>query len=74
MYYRFSVDDNIRFLRDLSEKDHESIFSHPYLALFKKLHDKYDARFQFNLFYSTEGFDLSQITDRYKSQWQECSS
>ncbi|MBE6714262.1 MAG: hypothetical protein E7575_03115 [Ruminococcaceae bacterium] len=74
MYYRFSIDDNIRFLRDLSEKDHENIFSHPYLALFKRLHDKYGAKFQFNLFYSTEGFDLSQMTDRYKSQWQECAS
>lgn len=74
MYYRFSVDDNIWFLRDLSKGDYHSLFHHPYLALYKSLHDKYGARFQLNIYYETEGFDLSEMTDKYKSEWIENSS
>ncbi len=74
MYYRFSVDDNIWFLRDLSLYDYSSLFDHPYLALYKRLHDKYGAKFQLNIYYETEGFDLSQMTDRYKGEWIENSS
>ncbi len=73
MYYRFSIDDNIWFLRDLSLSEYASIFDHPYLALLKRLHDTYGARFQFNIYYETEGFDLSQMTDRYRPEWEKAS-
>lgn len=74
MYYRFSVDDNIWFLRDLSNNDYSSLFDHPYLKLYKNLHDRYGARFQLNIYYETDGFNLSQMTDRYKNEWIENSS
>jgi len=74
MYYRFSVDDNIWFLRDLSRGDYTSLFDHPYLTLYKDLHDRYGAKFQLNIYYETDGFDLSQMTDRYKSEWISNSS
>ena len=74
MYYRFSVDDNIWFLRDLSKDVYASLFDHPYLKVYKRLHDKYDAKFQLNIYYETDGFDLSQMTDKYKSEWIENSS
>ena len=67
----FTVDDNIRFLQALSEGTQESIFANPYLALYKRLHEKYNLKVQLNLFYETQGFDLSQMTDRYKREWEE---
>ena len=39
--YCFTVDDNIRFLKELTEQKPESIFCHPYPALYRKLHEKY---------------------------------
>ncbi len=73
MYYRFSVDDNIWFLRDLSCGQFSSLFEHPYLNVYKKLHDKYGAKFQLNIYYETEGFDLSEMTDKFKPEWIENS-
>lgn len=73
MFYRFSVDDNIWFLRDLSKGEYSSLFDHPYLALYQRLHEKYGAKFQLNVYYETDGFNLSQMTDRYKAEWEENS-
>ena len=66
----FTVDDNIRFLRELNENKHASLFDHPYLALYKRLHEKYDLCIQLNLFYECDGFDLADMTDRYKEEWR----
>ena len=74
MYYRFSVDDNIRFLEDLTKNRYASVFDHPYLRMYKNIHEKYGTKFQLNLFYTMNGFDLSMMTDRYKKEWQENSS
>ncbi len=71
MFYRFSVDDNIRFLQELTEGEYSSVFEHPYLKMYKRLHEKYGTKFQLNLFYTTNGFDLSMMTDKYKKEWQE---
>lgn len=70
--YRISVDDNIWFLRDLAKNSniYKSIFDNPYMKVYKDVHDKYGTKFHFNLFYQTEGFNLSQMTDKYKKEWQ----
>lgn len=73
MYYRFSVDDNIWFLRDLTKGEYTSLFDHPYLRVYFDLHKKYNAKFQLNIYLETEGFDLSQMTDKFKSEWEENS-
>ena len=36
----FTVDDNIRFLWELSESECVSLFEHPYMAMYKRLHEK----------------------------------
>ena len=41
----FTVDDNIRFLKEITAAQPESIFEHPYLALFKSLHEKFGLAF-----------------------------
>ena len=67
----FTVDDNIRFLEELTRGTCNSIFDHPYLGLYRRLHGKYGLKVQLNLFYEMPGFDLSLVTDRYRAEWQE---
>ena len=69
----FTVDDNIRFLKEIQENCYGSIFEHPYLAMYQRLHKEFGLCVQLNLFYRMEGFDLSQVSDRYYSEWQENS-
>ena len=70
----YTVDDNIRFLKELSEGQYGSLFDHPYLAMYRRLHEAYDLRVQLNLFYRCEGFDLSRMTDRYRGDWERNAS
>ncbi len=69
----FTVDDNIRVLRELSEGDFASLFDHPYLAMYLRLHEKYTLRVQLNLFYEDKdtGFCLADVTDRYRDEWEK---
>ena len=69
----FTVDDNIRFLKEITERKYGSLFEHPYLAVYKRLHDELGLKVQLNLFYRTiEGdFNLSQVTDKYYNEWKQ---
>lgn len=69
----FTIDDNIRFLKELTERNCASIFNHPYVALLKRLHERFDLKIQLNLFYRMDGFDLSQMSDRHASEWTAIS-
>ncbi len=71
--YRFEVDDNSFFTRDIHQKNYKSIFDSPYLGMFRDFHKKYGAKIVLNLFYSTpkEDFNLSQLSDKYQSEWQD---
>lgn len=69
----FTVDDNIRCLKELTKGDFDSIFEHPYLAVYKRLHDRFDLKIQLNLFYEDFEFNLSEMTDRFANEWDECS-
>jgi len=73
--YRFSTDDNILFLKDvaLNASRYGSIFDNDYLAFWKEMHGKYGVKVQFNIYYQTEGFNLSQMPDKYRSEWEENS-
>ena len=46
----FTVDDNIRFLKELTENPVDSIFAHPYLAMYQRLHVKFDLKVQLKEF------------------------
>ena len=65
------MDDNIRFLKEITENRYPSIFDHPYLATYKRLHKEFDLKVQLNLFYRMEDFDLSQMTDDYYNEWKD---
>ena len=69
MKYHFFIEDNIWFLRDLNRDRPASVFEHPYLAMLKNLHEKYGTKVQLDLFYSTDDFNLSEMTDAYKNEF-----
>ena len=69
----FTVDDNVRFLKEIEQEELLSIFSHPYLAMYKRLHETFGLKVQLNLFYRMEGFELSQASSRYVSEFEENS-
>ena len=70
MKFCFTVDDNIRFLKEITENHYRSIFDHPYLAMYKRLHEEFGLKIQLNLFYQMENFDLSQMSDAYYDEWK----
>lgn len=83
--YRISSDDNILFLRDINNNrdKYSSIFENPYLAMYKRVHDMYDAKVHINLFFETgdlrcfseggEYFNLSMMTDKFKPEFEQNS-
>ena len=64
------MDDNIRFLKETTEKHYQSIFDHPYLAMYRRLHKEFGLKVQLNLFYRMENFDLSQMSEAYYEEWK----
>jgi len=75
--YRFSVDDNILFLKDLAESNYDSIFEHWFLGFWHGIHEKYGTKVHFNIFYQTDAsvysgpvFQLPQMPDRFKNEFR----
>ena len=65
------MDDNIRFFKEITDVRPKRIFDHPYLAMYRRLHNEFGLKVQLNLFYRMEGFDLSQMSADYYSEWEE---
>jgi hypothetical protein len=73
--YRFSIDDNSFFLRDVAEKKYKSLFDCFYLAMLRNLNRKYGTKFVLNIYYTTaDWFDLTKFPDKYKSEWTDNAS
>ena len=78
--YRFSIDDNSFFLRDIAQKNYASLFDCFYLKMLRDLNGKYgdevhgqhllhaadDAKFP-----TDADFRLPQFPDRYKGEWRD---
>ena len=80
--YRFTIDDTIFCLREIHRNEYKSLFDDYFLGNLRKLHRQYGTKVSLNLFYETSGdkeyvnverepFNLSQFSDRYKSEWQD---
>lgn len=71
--YRFSIDDNSFFLRDIARRGYASLFDCFYLAALRDLHRQYGTKFVLNIFYHTpeKDFELPQFPDRYKGEWSD---
>ena len=70
--YRFSVDDNILFLKDLGTNPaaYRSLFDHWYLGFWQSMHMKYGTKIHINVYYQTDGFDLTQMPDQWRDEWR----
>lgn len=72
--YRFAIDDNSFFLRDIAQNNYKSLFDCFYLKNLLDLHKKYRARLVLNIYYTTgDDFNLTQFPDRYKGEWEDHS-
>ena len=70
--YRFSIDDNSFFLRDIAQKQYDSLFDCFYLKGLRELNSKYGAKFVLNIYYTTgDDFELPQFPDRYQGEWKD---
>lgn len=70
--YRFAIDDNIFFLRDVAQRGYRSLFECHYLGMLRHLHRQYGARFVLNVYFAAgDGFNLTQFPDRYRKEWEE---
>ena len=71
-HYRLSLDDNILFLKDISDNSakYKSIFENAYLGFLKQVHDTYGTKIHVNIYYQCDGFNLSQMIDKYKNEWK----
>ncbi|GGM98983.1 hypothetical protein GCM10010967_36190 [Dyadobacter beijingensis] len=69
-HYRLSIDDNIWFLRDIQQNRYASLFENPYLGFLKEINVGFGTKIHLNLFYQTDGFNLSDFTDQYKAEWK----
>lgn len=76
---QFFIDDVIWLMRDLTRNRPKRLFDNPFLAMLKKAHTEYGVKVQLNLFYATspfygnDHFDLSEMTDAYRQEWEENS-
>lgn len=74
--YRFSIDDNSFWLRDIHQQQYASLFDCFYLGILKKLNDDYGARFTLNIYSMTDDqpdnpFLLKDFSDRYRGEFAD---
>ena len=69
--YRFSIDDNSFFLRDIVQRGYHSLFDCFYLAMLRELNRKYGVKFTVNIYYTHYSahlvFIFSEFPGRAKS-------
>lgn len=70
--YRLAFNANIKCWKDIAKNadKYKSIFDNPYLGLMKQVHDTYGTKIHLNIFYQTDGFNLSQMPDKFKDEWK----
>jgi hypothetical protein len=69
--YRFVIDDNSFFLRDITQKKYKSLFDCFYLKMLQELNAKYGACFTLNIYYTTgDDWSLEQFPDKYRGEWE----
>jgi hypothetical protein len=71
--YRFSIDDNSFFLRQIAHERPKSLFDCFYLNILRELHRKYGTKFTVNVFYATPGndFTLAEFPTDYRGEWAD---
>lgn len=69
--YRFSIDDNSYWLRDVARNGYDALFDCFYLDMLRGFHREYGTKFTLNIYYATEdGFTLPEFPDRYRAEFE----
>lgn len=70
--YRLSIDDNIRFMENITTHSYNSIFQDPFLNGLQHLHETYSMKVQLNMYFSycPESFALSAVSTRYLQEFE----
>lgn len=71
--FRLSCDDCILFLRDLAYQPdrYPSLFDHWFLGFWRAMHEDYGAKVHLNIYYQTDGFDLTEMPAKWRGEWQQ---
>lgn len=72
-YMHISIDDIINILEDITKNQYKSIFHQPILAFLKNLHNEYGTVFSLYCFYEKDGWNLSQMTDKFIDEFTKAS-
>lgn len=66
----FSIDDCIEMFKDITINNYNSIFENKYFNFFKELHDNYNSCISLYTFIEYNGFNISNISNRYKNEFR----
>ena len=74
--YRFSIDDNSFWLRDIHQQDYASLFDCFYLDILRRLHQEYGAKFTVNIYSKTDDnpanpFELTEFPEKHKGEFAD---
>lgn len=74
--YRFSIDDNSFWLRDVCRHDYASLFDCFYLDLLRNLHREYGVKFTLNIYSKTDDqpdqpFELIEFPEKYRGEFAD---
>ncbi len=69
----YSVDDVFESLVNLSTNEYDSIFEEEHFSFLKKIHDKYGVNVSAYVFYEKEDYTLTDVTDKFSSEFQDNS-
>ena len=70
--WRFSIDDNSYWLRDVTRQGYDSLFDCFYLAMLKDFHERYGAKFTLNIYFEAEdGWRLTEFPERYRGEFED---
>lgn len=80
LYYKYhnkdvhlSFDDVCLCIKDLNNKDYESVFQQDFLCELKKLHDKYGCKFSLYIYEEDNDYSINSFTERYSKEFAQNS-
>lgn len=72
-YAHISIDDSTIILQEICNEQYDSIFDQATLSSLKELHEQYGIVCVLYLFYRDNGFELTEMPEIYKSEFEENS-
>ncbi len=70
--WRFSIDDNVYWLRDVAREGYDSLFDCFYLAMLRDFNERYGAKFTVNIYFEAEdGWLLTEFPEGYRGEFED---